>query len=93
MERLEKILPLSLLSLLVGKALLLGGNVADVGMVSALSLLHGLDVYLSKRKKLQEIQAVVNEQNKVIEKMAVELVTIKDNVGSMKLQNSMRKMA
>jgi hypothetical protein len=92
MERLEKMLPLSLLSLLAGKALFVGTSMAEMGMLLGLVVLQSLNAYLDKNKKLQEIQKIVNEQNKVIEKMAAEIVTVKENVSTIKLQNTMRKL-
>lgn len=93
MERLEKILPLSLLSLLVGKSLLLGVNLPEMGAILGLAALHGLSVYLDKHKKIQQIQEVVNKQNEVIEKMAKELDVVRTSVTAVKMQNGMRKMA
>lgn len=93
MERLEKLLPLSLLSLLVGKSLLLGVNLPEMGAILSLAALHGLGVYLEKNRKIQEIQQVVMKQNEVIEKMAKELDGLRTSVAAVKMQSGMRKMA
>lgn len=92
MERWEKILPLSLLSLLAGKSLLVGTSVSEMGMSLGLVALVSINSILEKHKKIQEIKNVVNEQNKVISKMAEELVEVRNTISTLKLQQSMRKL-
>ena len=68
-----KYLSYGLLVALVIKSIIAGASPSDVGIIFTVSSLALILSYIEKHKKIQEIVETVNEQNKVIKKLAEEL--------------------
>lgn len=96
-----KYLPLGLLSAFIGKLLIFGSKLSEMGVVFALVGLVALKEYLDKHKtmqqievqvslKLEEINEVVKKQNQVIELMSVKLADHRSEVSGLKLAQGMK---
>jgi hypothetical protein len=91
METIIKYLPISLLSLFVLKLVTYGVNAPEMGVIFALTAYTALKDYLEKHKKIQEISEVVNKQNEVISKMAVEIDNLKTAIVGVKMGQGFKK--
>lgn len=91
LEIISKHIPLGLLTLLGCKAVFIGLHWED--SVIGLGLLGVLAVerYLERRKRLEEIESVIKEQNRVIEALAKELDNVRTSVSGIKLKSGMSR--
>lgn len=103
MHLFKEYLPSGLLLAFVGKILIQGASLSDVGVAIALVSYAGLEKYLEKSKKIndivlaneqkwKEIAETVNKQNEVIKASAHELALVRDNVAGMKLAGGMQSL-
>lgn len=102
MDNIQKHASLALLTLYVGKILLLGCTASDVGVVFVLGGIMAVKEMLERNKKTQEIETkcneriagieeVVKKQNEVLKKQSEEIVAMKATVDTVRLSASFRK--
>lgn len=89
---LKKYVPMGLLCLFVSKLILVGVDYAEMGVAVALIAYAALIDYLEKHKKVQEIETIVNKQNEVINKMAVEIDNLKTAIVGVKMGQNFKKV-
>ena len=92
MDNKIKYLSFGLLVASVVRSLILGWNFADVGATLILGSLALTLSYIEKHKTIQEIQEVVNEQNKVIKKLAEEQAHNKTAIAGVKMGMGFQKV-
>ena len=86
-QKFADMLPLGLLSLLTMKILFIGATLPEMGMYLGVSSIVGVSIYMSKNKRIEDLTAVLNEQNKVIHTMATELAKVKNMVEGIKVKD------
>lgn len=85
----EKYFPLGLLLAFCGHSLVLGISVPSViVIVSLLAFIFGKD-YMEKHKKIQDMVEIVNKQSEVIQKLAIEVDSVRTSVVGIKMQTGM----
>lgn len=92
MEKISKLLPLALLSVFIGKLVILGVDAPSAGVIFALTGYVALKDYLDKHKKIQEISDIVNKQNEIIAKMATEIDALKTSMVGVKMGQNFKKV-
>jgi len=91
MEKINYI-PYGLLFAFSTHALLQSFNINSVlVIIGLLAFIFGKE-FLEKNAKLKDVIHTVNEQNKIIEKMAKEVDSVRTSVVGMKMQNGMKKV-
>ena len=96
-------LPSGLFLAFVAKSLIITPSITDIGTIVCISALVGMQYFLERNAeyselekkaevKLAEMVAIINTQNDVLKKMAIELDGVRNNVSGMKLQQSMKKV-
>jgi hypothetical protein len=90
--KVKKYVPMGLLCLFVGKVILFGTDYSDMGVAIALVAYSALVDYLEKHKKLQDIEHIVNKQNEVISKMALEIDSLKTSIVGVKMGQNFKKV-
>lgn len=88
----KKYMPMALLCLFVLKLILIGVDYPEMGVAIALIAHVALIDYLEKNKKIQHISDVVNKQNEVIAKMAIEIDSLKTSIVGVKMGQNFKKV-
>ena len=88
----KKYMPMALLCLFVGKLLFIGVDYAEMGVAIALTAYSAIVDYLEKHKKVQEINDIVNKQNEIIAKMAIEIDGLKTSIVGVKMGQNFKKV-
>jgi hypothetical protein len=97
----KQYLPLGLLSAFVLKSLILGTNLADMGVIFSLVALVSLKEFLDRHKKMKEIEDfvksevsefknVIQKQNEVIELMSKKIQENNTKVSSLTMAQGMK---
>jgi uncharacterized coiled-coil protein SlyX len=103
MELLKNV-QIGLLVAYLGRVLVLGANLSEMGIIFSLVALNISKDYLEKQKRIKDIEQEVNTrvaeventikiQNEVIEKMARALDELRTSVASLKLSQGLVKRA
>lgn len=90
MKEFNKYSSIGLLVAFIGKLLIFGTSIPEMGVVLGLISLIGVKEYLEKNLEIQEIKKIIEKQNIVIEKMAQEIMFCKDNISGLKMQSGLK---